>query len=437
MGRDRLLRFILVTLPLTNSVTLPVGFPLKLYELAGVVAVGGLLLDGVVDLTRRGRIPALWGVFLFGSLFASAWGLNELLSSDLTMLEWAHGRFHPLANTLFHYAYLGFDIGLMVLVLHVLATGGLTEREFCRWWLYGAALAVAYGAALNLVLAAGLPPAVLLRWDDVQFMTVGGLAIARTGPFEEGNYFGWYLLASTVVATWAALRWGDRFFRLMLPVLVAGAVMTASPAALLGVLAMLFVAAMAPRVKPWAKASALAGAAAVTVFLVGSGLFRTLVLDKFSLLFFGGVTDVTNVSLVQRLNESYHAWRMFLDHPLGVGMGNFGYFFGRYPDLYTWMVSDFTSIKRIANNIYIEVLAEHGIVMAALFVWILVLQGRRLWAARERLLTFGYALTCGYFLAFPTFRLALIWVLWGLLVHVGTDPRRPRRRAPAAPETTA
>ncbi|MFN2371276.1 MAG: O-antigen ligase family protein [Candidatus Krumholzibacteriia bacterium] len=421
MGRAPLLRFVLVTLPLTNSVTLPVGFPLKLYEVAGALALGALLLGGMVDLGRRGRVPVLWGVFWFGSLFASAWGLVALLEADLSMLEWAHGRFHPLANTAFHYAYLAFDIGLMVLVLHVLASGGLDERGFCRWWLYGAALAVAYGVALNLVVAAGLPPAVLLRWDEVQFMTVAGVPVARTGPFEEGNYFGWYLLASTALAAWAALRWGDRFFRLMLPVLLVGVVMTASPAALLGVLAVLFFAAMDRRVRPGAKLAAVAGAGAVLVFLTGTGLLRTLVIDKFSLLLFGGVTDVTNVSLVQRLNESYHAWLMFLDHPWGVGMGNFGYFFGRYPDLYTWMVSDFASVKRIANNIYLEVLAEHGAVMGTLFLYLLWRQGRRLVRAREHLLAFAYLLCCGYFLAFPTFRLALVWVFWGLLVHLGRD----------------
>ncbi|MBE0567855.1 MAG: O-antigen ligase family protein [Krumholzibacteria bacterium] len=423
MRRARLLCFVLVTLPLTNSVTLPVGFPLKLYEVAGALAIAALLVGGVADLGRRGRIPVLWGVFWFGSLFASAWGLMQLAEADLSMLEWAHGRFHPAANTVFHYTYLAFDLGLMVLVLHVLAVGGLDERAFCRWWLYGAALAVGYGVALNLVTAAGLPPAVLLRWDEVQFMTVAGIPVARTGPFEEGNYFGWYLLASTVIAAWAALRWGDRLFRLMLPVLLLGVVMTASPAALLGVLAVLFFAAMDRRVRPGAKVAAVAGAAAVLAFLVTTGLFRTLVIDKFSLLFFGGVTDVTNVSLVQRLNESYHAWLMFLDHPWGVGMGNFGYFFGHYPDLYTWMVSDFSSVKRIANNIYIEVLAEHGLALALLFLYLLWRQGRRLVLAREHLLAFGYLLCCGYFLAFPTFRLALVWVFWGLLVHLGRDAR--------------
>ncbi len=433
MGSARLLAVILVTLPLTNSVTVPVGFPLKIYELAGALALVHLLTSGVEDLRRRGTIPLLWCLFIFGSLFPAAWGLNELLDSDLTMLDWASGRFHPVANTAFHFAYAAFDLGLMVLVLDVLGRGAMDVRTFSRWWLIGTAVAVAYAVALNLVLAAGLPASLLLRWDEVQFMTVAGVQVARTGPFEEGNYFGWYLLASGAIAAWSTLRFGDRFFRLMLPVVLVGVVITASPAALLGVLAVFFVAAMDRRVSDAARGAAIAGAAAVGGYLLATGLFRTLVLDKFSLLLFGGVTDVTNVSLVQRLNESYHAWRMFLDHPLGVGMGNYGYFFGRYPDLYTWMVSDFASFKRIANNIYLEVLAEHGIVLAVLFVAILWRQGHWLWQAREKLLWFGYVLTCGYFLAFPTFRLALIWVFWGLLVHLGgreSADGAPRDQAP-------
>jgi len=432
MDRGRLLRFILVTLPLTNSVTLPVGFPLKLYEVVGVLALGGLLLGGVENLGGKGRIPALWGLFLFISLFPAGWGLNELLSADLTMLEWVHGRFLPVANTIFNFAYLAFDIGMMVLVLHVLTEGILTLREFCRWWLYGTALAVGYAVALNLVLAAGLPAGLLLRWDRVQFISVAGLSMIRTGPFEEGNYFGWYLLASAVLASWAVLRWRDRFFRLMLPVILLGVVISASPVALLGVLAVFFTAAMGSRVSHRAKGAAVCGALAVMVFLLQTGLFRTLVIDKFSLLFFGGVTDVGNVSLVQRLNETYHAWQMFLDHPFGVGMGNFGYFFGGYSDLYTWLVTDFAGHKRIANNIYVEVLAEHGIVAALLFYYLLLEQGRRIWAAREKLLVFGYLLTCGYFVAFPTFRLTLVWVFWGFVVHLGRDRRRRQNQKEVA-----
>ncbi len=421
MARRRLLCFILVTLPLTNSVTLPVGFPLKLYEVAGAIALAGLMLGGMVNLGLRSRIPALWGLFLFSSIFASAWGLYELLDTNVSMLEWAHGRFLPVINTLFQYAYFAFDIGLMVLVLQVLSSGGLTKREFCRWWLYGTALAVGYAVAMNLVLALGLPPLLLLRWDQIQFISVGGFQMARSGPFEEGNYLGWYLLASSVIATWSVLRWDDRFFRLILPVILLGSLISASPVGLLGVLGIFLVAAVHNRAPYWAKIVAVLGETAVIVTLFVTGLFQTLVLDKFSLLFSGGITDVTNVSLVQRLNESYHAWKMFLAHPFGVGLGNFGYFFGQYPDLYPWLNTDFAGHRRIANNIYIEVLAEHGVVPALLFLYLLLAQGRRLWFARERLLTLGYVMTCGYFLAFPTYRMAMVWVFWGMLVYLGKD----------------
>lgn len=417
----RLLRIILVTLPLTNSVTLPVGFPLKIYEGAGLLALASLALRGTLRLGQHHRLPMLWVVFFFGSMFPAAWGIYQLLEMDLSMLEWAHGRFNPLINTGFHFFYLAFDIGLLTLFVHALVTGLLTVREFCRFWLIGALAAVVYAVLLNLVLQAGLPAALLLRWDEVQFMNLGGLNIARTGPFEEGNYFGLYLLASLVVALRALHQWPERFFKLMLPVLAVGVVITASPAALMGMLALVFMAAMRGSTSPRVRALALGGAVVALAVVVQTGLFQTVIIDKFSLLFTGGVTDVTNVSLIQRMNESYHAWQMFLDHPWGVGMGNFGYFFGGYDDLFVWLVSDFVSFKRIANNVYLEVLCEHGAPLFALFMLILGLMIKRLIHSREFLVAVGLLVLCVYFLAFPTFRLSLIWVFWSLAVFLGQD----------------
>ncbi len=430
MKLSGLLKFILLMLPFTNSVTLPVGFPLKPYEGAGFLALFLVLTGGVaIRLGRHQRIPLLWGVFFFGSLAASGWGINELLSSDLTMLEWAHGRYNPLVNTLFHFTYLAFDIGLLVMFLHALNTGLLSLFDFCRFWLYGALISVLYALALNLVLAAGLPASLLLRWDKVQFMNVLGVSMARTGPFEEGNYFGLYLLVSTVIALWALPQWPNRFFKWMLPVLVAGTVSTASPAALLGVMAIVFVAIIAGQVAPAVRYMAAFSGVIVFGVLVQTGLFQTLVLDKFSLILVGGVTDTKNVSLVQRLNESYHAWNMFLDHPQGVGIGNYGYFFGQYPDLYTWLITDYNNFKPIANNVYMEVLSEHGLLMFLLFVFVLYYFIRRLVRAKEYIVAAGMALLCVYFAAFPTFRLSLIWVFWALVTFIGKDHISLRKRS--------
>jgi hypothetical protein len=427
MKLTRLLSIILVTLPLTNSVTVPVGFPLKIYEGVGFVALLVWGLSGPIQLGHYRRIPLLWGVFLFASLFASGWGLYAILDKDTSMLEWAHGRYHPLVNSIFHYSYLAFDIGLLAMFLHAFNKNLITLQTFCRWWLKGSLLAVVYGALLNIVLLLGLPPVVLLRWDKVQFMNVGGLNIARTGPFEEGNYFGFYLLASTIIALFSARKFGDRFSRIMVPILVFGVLITASPAALMGVVAVIFFAVIRGDVSANIKALAMGGAALVLLVLVQTGLFQTLIFDKFSLIFVGGVTDVTNVSLIQRMNESYHAWLMFLDHPYGVGMGNYGYFFGGYPDLYVWLVSDFASFKRIANNVYIEVLCEHGLVVFGLFCYLLYFKARRLLVAREYQVAMGLALMYVYFFAFPTFRLSLIWVFWAFVIYLGQDPKGKHR----------
>jgi len=102
-----------------------------------------------------------------------------------------------------------------------------------------------------------------------------------------------------------------------------------------------------------------------------------------------------------------------------VGAREIGYLFGQYPDLFTWLRSDFGGLKHIVNNIYLEVLSEHGIILFMLFMYILGFMAQRLLIARRWLILTGYALLCIYFLAFPTFRLTLIWVFWGFVIWSG------------------
>ncbi len=64
-------------------------------------------------------------------------------------------------------------------------------------------------------------------------MPLAGFTIVRTGPFQEGNFFGLYLLLSMTLALWGSQHYRDRFFSWMVPVLGLGALITASPAAIL------------------------------------------------------------------------------------------------------------------------------------------------------------------------------------------------------------
>ncbi len=444
------LSIILVTLPFTNSVTVPVGFPLKIYELVAAVGILSLLGNGV-QLGRLATIPVYWIAFAGASLFASAFGLNLIYEHGTHMLEWAHGRYQPLVNTIYHYCYLLLDIGILMLVVQCLHRGWLTARAFVKYWLTGSLLAVVYAVALNVVLLLGLSPVLLLRWDKIQYMQMAGFNIARTGPFLEGNYFGLYLVLSLTLALWAAQRFPDRYFRLVLPVLLLGVLISASPTAIVCTLVLLMLALVFGGVSPWLRLAGAVGGVLIIAVMIGTGLMQTLIVDKFSLIFFGGVTDTHNVSLVQRVNESYHAWQMFLDYPLGVGMGNFGYLFGNYPDLFLWLQTDFVNTKRIVNNVYLEVLCEHGILLGILFLYLVLLKIYRLLIVRQWLLSVGMVLLAVYFLAFPTFRLALIWVFWGFVVWLGRthgelmaeipeptpagpEPDGPRRELPLPPK---
>lgn len=100
-------------------------------------------------------------------------------------------------------------------------------------------------------------------------------------------------------------------------------------------------------------------------------------------------------------------------------MANYGYFVGNYPDLHPWLKTEFTMIKRIPNNVYLEVLSEHGIVLAALFVGNLIGMAVRLFRSRAFIVLVGLGVACAYFVAFSTFRLAFIWVFWAFVLAVG------------------
>jgi hypothetical protein len=228
-------------------------------------------------------------------------------------------------------------------------------------------------------------------------------------------------LASLTIAFFALRNWPDRLFRRAVPLILAGMLLTASPAALLGALVVTGTGVVFGRFSPLVRGAALGLGLVAALGVVGTGLFRTLVLDKFSLLLYGGVADTANVSLVQRLNESWHAWQMFLDHPWGVGMGNYGYFFGDYADLYRWLPTGWQNFKPIPNNVYLEVLSEHGWAGFLVFMAILGRMLLRLVRAREFLVATGCVLGGLYFFAFPTFRISFIWLFWAFVLVIGRD----------------
>lgn len=420
---------ILLALPFTKSLTLDVGFSFKLYEMLIPLALVAAFREGPVDTGPHSRFLRVWLVFLFLSLFPSAWGYTLVTQRDLTDLTWAVGRYDPLVNVLFHTVYLGLNIMVLAVFLAAFHSRRLSVMTFCRWWCYGALAAVAYAGVLNLAHWSGAPLALVGRAGELQTMPVLGLDVVRSGPFEEGNYFGLYLVCSMVIALWAGARTGERFWYRCLPLFAAGIFVSASPAALAVVVVLLGVTAVHPATPRGFRVVTAVVIVGVMGALLGTDLFRKLVLDKFSLLIFGGITDAGNISLMQRTNEMVHAWRVFLDHPVGVGIGNFGYFWGDHPEFFTELDVDYNAVKQIPNMVYLEILSEQGAQGLVLFLFAMGSLSSALYWRRERLLLLGLWAMLAYFVVFPTFRLVFLWVFWAFLLAAAARSDRERESA--------
>lgn len=423
LAAQRIAGAVLVVLAFSKSLTLPILFPLKLYEPLILIGLAAAFSEGPLDIGPNSRFTRLWLIFWLSSLISTAFGTSLVLENDISSLLWAQGRYEPTINALFHTAYLGLDIAALALFLSLFQQGQLGLREFCRYWTIGALVAVGYSLLLQALHTAGLPLTLAGRWNDPQLLELSGISIVRNGPFEEGNYFGLYLVLSYGLCLWASRRFDDRIFA-RAPLLIAVATMqTGSPAAIasIGVLMTVsFFEGGLPRAVRTLQLSLLIAVGGLILF---TPLLQQLVLGKFSLLIYGGITDAGNVSLVQRINEMHHGWKLFLQHPYGVGIGNFGYFWGQVPEMFPWLNVDYALIKQIPNMIYLEILSEQGLQGFAIFVLAMYALWRPLFEARERILSITVLCMLGYFLAFPTFRLVFLWVFWAFVIRVGALPR--------------
>jgi hypothetical protein len=136
------------------------------------------------------------------------------------------------------------------------------------------------------------------------------------------------------------------------------------------------------------------------LFLPGNA--KTRLVQSVQPLTGGGVTMAEDASVRNRAGENLAAVHMLLDYPvLGVGPGN-------YPVLYTTysqtIALDSRNEGRHPHNLYLEYLAETGIIGCALILALMGLALRGAWRARsvfegrDRLLVEGvFVALVGYF----------------------------------------
>jgi O-antigen ligase len=231
----------------------------------------------------------------------------------------------------------------------------------------------------------------------------GGL-IRSAGPLST-DWFGWELVPVTVLALYLALGARTRKIKILAWSLfgasLLGLIFSFARASLIAICIALILAALLRRVRLTTLALGIAvGATALVLFLPANA--KTRLVQSVQPLTGGGVTMAEDASVRNRAGENLAAVHMFLDYPvLGVGPGN-------YPVLYTTysqtIALDSRNEGRHPHNLYLEYLAETGIIGCALILALMGLALRGAWRARsvfegrDRLLVEGvFVALVGYF----------------------------------------
>lgn len=403
-------------LPFTRAFTIDVGFPLKLYEPVFLAALFTFLLSKQrleIWFTRKLLLPLLGilGVTTITLLLLIVGGTQ----TDLSF------RGGPILDSASRVVYLFLNISIFVMAYR---SAEAYAKLLTNFWLYGmlisALFAVYFSFSMTFLGEAPLLPGI----ERHQLWTFGGVAVSRSGTFEEGNFAGLYFVLSVVLAFWARklIHLAFGLLGLLLSVSTSGYI------AILAVwLAYLMITKRRLSTIPY-------------VFLVGIIAFAA-----FTYFDAAGKFGSENSSGSTRINEVMTALAIFRDNILfGAGLGQYGF---KYYD-YEWRsAGDALSYGRhIANSVYAEVLSETG-ALGFLFLFVFMKNWLKFsFSLKGKSRVFVAAgigmLVC--WIAYPTFNIAFIWAFLGLCTGIaGANPHfrsslrsgLPMRRARPVPVT--
>ncbi len=385
---SKLMFLAVCAVPFQQALTIPVGFPLKISEVAGLLAVVLYLVEG------RKSSSSYSGSFL-------QWGLLALVT--ISSLSWLV-KGPPLSTAVGYERGMDFDmllyLGYAIIVIFVSWFAG--TRLGPKWISRGTGVAIVAAAFYCLLQGAlsvvGLEDTLETLGGATQVGTAYGFGFTRNGPFLEGNYLGFF----AGVALFLALRSRSR-------AAIASAafclIYSQSTVALVGVVIGILVVAL---LRPSGRlAGAFAGvvlAALIVLSVVDSAaIYLTRQLAKLGLIEGDAFGASIEYSLRNRTATIQRGLDMSSDFLLfGVGPGRYGY----WDDFYS--LSGISGGRGIANNAYVQVLAEVGIVAALCFAGLLVILIVRSVRGRRSTLALAVFLVVGLN-ASPSWTVLPVW----------------------------
>lgn len=229
--------------------------------------------------------------------------------------------------------------------------------------------------------------------------------LPRAGTFEEGNFAGlYYILTFNLACFFENKNLKNIIFYIVL--CGVGVLLSEST---IGV----FVFAVNVSLILFKEASAPRRIHIVSVFFGVLVLLFVFDINHFYDKIFADSLSVYNFSKYDRISSFYAGVEILRQYPLlGLGVEAYGFLANDYLDQSQLKFYDF-SFRRIPNNVYIEVFSEFGVIGSFIF-WIFIIKALKRLNRSSIILAAGVVTILLYWIAFPTFSVAYIWVYLGV-----------------------
>jgi O-antigen ligase len=355
---ERLMYLAVVFVPFQQALTVQVGFPLKISEVAGLLAVAMMMLEGrkAAFKFHGGGKLALMAVILALSTAAN-------LTRDLPVPN-PQGYTRGLTADIIQYmAYAG-----IVLIVGWFAATRLGPDRIGAGISTAVRLAAIYCAVQAVLFLGGASLILAAVNGKVQSGSAYGLRLPRNGPFLEGNYLGFF----AGIAFFIMIRRKDKLGAVLA---LACLLYSQSTTGILGLLAgLLLIVLLRPtgKIVSLLALLGLVGAVAMT-FIPAANAYVAQQLGKLGLVDTEGLSRNIGYSLRSRSVNTDTGFSMMLDNPfLGVGPGRYGAWYSTYTN-YVGLPTNFNEgVERaIANNSYVQIFAELGAIAGIAFTLLL------------------------------------------------------------------
>lgn len=399
-------------LPFNYALTIKIGFPLKISEIALILSTSSIIVSILLTLKTKSlsfnNKPII--LILLFIIMATITSITHLKWQYPYLPKVFESRSSYQIDSLLKLFYLYLNFGMMIVAINAFKTNPLRYSNLLFW---GATIASVYTWYLAISSFYGHAPYLLPGMDETpqKLNLATNFSVIRCGTFKEGNYMGVFLLITGVIAFYFKRYIKGLFFLFsILPTFSTIAILSS----ILFLICVVFKKYFRMRYLLHLLLILFIISLAVGISLFSSTV-RFILIDKFV----GNSNSKASYSKTDRLNSVKVSKDITYDNPiLGVGLSNYGLHYDHYNTLST---SKYENEKPIPNNVYMETLCETGFLGASLFLLFIMAVYKKTKADPSGVLRYGFIALLLCFNTFPTFSILFIWVFIGLILSLNNE----------------